>query len=131
MRKKECNQFLLIQIRIKIVTKVARTGKMLLLCADSIWFGGTKTFWDIWQLGIILKCKFCQFFFCNFLGQKRFKPPDQNLSILLDRNVLILILSSNILTQNFTWRLNIVQNLCEFCQFFFYYFMDTKCFETP
>ena len=33
-------------------------------------------------------------------------------------------------TENYTWRLDTVQNLCEFCQYFLYGFLSPKCFDT-
>ena len=34
-------------------------------------------------------------------------------------------------TECYTWRLDVVQNLCEFCQFFLSDFLVTKCAITP
>ena len=33
-------------------------------------------------------------------------------------------------TENYALRLDIVQNLCEFCQFFLCHFLGPKCFDT-
>ena len=32
--------------------------------------------------------------------------------------------------ENYAWRLGIVQNFCEYCQFFLYKFLGQKCADT-
>ena len=51
-------------------------------------------------------------------------PPDQNWSITFEQNVMIFAISNIYImglskylgTENYAWRLDIVQNFCEFCQ---------------
>ena len=82
------------------------------------WYN-SKMFWEYWWL-----------FICDFLYQIVPKPPKQNVPKPLDRKASTLFVSNmyngNIVTfwyrKNYAWRLDIAQNLCEYCYFLLYDF---------
>ena len=40
-------------------------------------------------------------------------------------------MSEHVDTESYAWRLDKVQSLCEFCQFYLYDILGPKCFDTP
>ena len=92
----------------------------------------------LWQNGLMaffscddMKTWYNQKIFVNFVdfscmmfwAKNVLIPPDQNLSMPVDQNVLILLVSSiyneNIWIlwhKNYAWTLDIVQSFCEFCK---------------
>ena len=103
--------------------------KMLLGRVGSIWFGGIKTFWEIWGLSKIQKMfvNFTNFLSVIFWTKTCSIPPVQNFPVLLDKKwadssckQYIMGISKHFGTENYTWRLDIVQNLCELCLVWFF-----------
>ena len=102
---------------------------------SSIWFEGTKHFRMIWRLDIVQNlCDLFQFFLHDFISPKCFNTPrptcfDKSRPKCVDtsRPKCVDLFSDwyiwQILeqfgTKNSAWRLNIVQNICEFSQYLF------------
>ena len=93
-----------------------------------------------WKDRIIRKvhCEYCWFSLRDCWTQTRLIPLDQNVLIPLHHSVFVLLVVICIIgilrhfgTENYAWKLGIIQNFSEYWQFFFHVFSAPNCADTP